>query len=198
LGRVISEGKPRLHPVDLIQSIDRAMILARRAYPNKEVDEKRDLPSDTKSTLTGINVLSDDLLDEVFLNLFSNAIKFTEGSKVAIDITVEEWPPKGVDRKERSSSVESKISNQIRAAIDRPSWRISVADHGPGIPDEQKLAIFDRYTSFWKGTGLGMSIVHALVVGRYDGEIVVRDNTQGLPDRGKGGGTTFVLSLLKA
>ena len=62
--------------------------------------------------------------------------------------------------------------------------KISIADRGRGIPDERKNAVFSRYLTSEKGTGLGMSIVYALVVERYGGTIQIKnrvpeDYTQG-------------------
>ncbi|MGI0091505.1 MAG: hypothetical protein ACREBS_07335 [Nitrososphaerales archaeon] len=41
LGRILSEGKPKLHSVDLIYSIDRSLLLVRKAYAAKEIKETR-------------------------------------------------------------------------------------------------------------------------------------------------------------
>ncbi len=168
LGRILSQGKPKLHPVDLIQSIDKSLLLVKKASPNKEIKESRkiiakgNIPAPPK-----ISVLADDLLDEVFVNLFSNAAKYTEGPRAQIEITIQEE--------------------------DKSQWEIRVADHGRGIFKDQKDSIFSRYTSKKKGSGLGMSIVHALVVGRYGGKVWVEDNNLNSKS-----GTVIVIVLRKA
>ena len=59
----------------------------------------------------GFFVLADGLLDEVFSNIYSNSVKYTEGKQVYIQTSVE-------DR-------------------DR-FWLVSITDNGRGIPDVQE------------------------------------------------------------
>lgn len=71
--------------------------------------------------------------------------------------------------------------------------RLLVVDHGPGIPPEARVKIFDR---FWRadesrqrakgGTGLGLSLVAAIVAAHH-GTVYVADTP--------GGGATFVVEL---
>jgi signal transduction histidine kinase len=64
---------------------------------------------------------------------------------------------------------------------------ISVVDEGPGIPDENLSRIFDPYfTTKPKGSGLGLSVVHA-VVERHGGSLAV--------DSRLGRGTVFTVTL---
>jgi signal transduction histidine kinase len=67
---------------------------------------------------------------------------------------------------------------------------VSVADHGPGIPAQDRAHIFDR---FWRGrarpghgSGLGLAIVNEIMKAHH-GTIHVGDNT--------GGGTIFTLKF---
>jgi signal transduction histidine kinase len=48
-----------------------------------------------------------------------------------------------------------------------------------GITDEIKSRIFSRYLEGARGSGLGMSIVHALVVERYNGRVLIGDRVKG-------------------
>ena len=59
---------------------------------------------------------------------------------------------------------------------------LSVGDKGPGIPDDEKMLIFDKFyrvgqehTRKAKGTGLGLFIVKE-VLQRHDADISVKDN----------------------
>jgi len=59
--------------------------------------------------------------------------------------------------------------------------RIRVDDEGPGVPEELREAIFNRFHSvrpesehFGRHTGLGLAIARAIVEG-HDGEIDVQD-----------------------
>ena len=90
-----------------------------------------------------------DQLIQVLTNLLSNAIKFS--------------PPRGV----------------VRLAVRRRgnTVRFSVQDRGPGIPDEFRARVFDKFTQAdsssnrrHTGTGLGLSICRALVE-RHGGTI---------------------------
>ena len=117
------------------------------------------LKDDGKKKLSQMNELAKD----IFLNLFSNAIKFDEHEKIVIDV-----------------EIEGQTIDKIQY------WRVSVADNGPGIDDSIKDKIFDRFTqgpSISIGTGLGLYIAKALVE-IYKGKIWVEDRVEG--DRSKG------------
>jgi two-component system nitrogen regulation sensor histidine kinase NtrY len=65
--------------------------------------------------------------------------------------------------------------------------RLEVSDDGCGIPDEDKARLFEPYYSTKKtGTGLGLTIVNAIVTD-HNGYIRIRDN--------KPKGTTFLIEL---
>jgi PAS domain S-box-containing protein len=95
-------------------------------------------------------VLADDLAGEIFTNLFGNSLKFG-GRDVRIEVGVNEQGDDDI--------------------------LVSVSDHGPGIPDELKEVIFNRFqTSTTKGSGkgLGLYIVKTLIE-RYGGKIWLED-----------------------
>ena len=108
-----------------------------------------------------------DRLMQVFTNLLSNAVKFSPvGQEVLVSV--------------------ARKSNGIR---------ISVRDHGGGIPENFKPHIFERFAQAEikehserrpKGTGLGLSIVHEIVT-RLGGEVSFED--------APGGGTVFHVEL---
>ncbi|MEE8401410.1 MAG: PAS domain S-box protein [Candidatus Hydrothermarchaeaceae archaeon] len=94
------------------------------------------------------------VLEDVFLNLISNAITFSpEGSKVIIVVSDEE-----------------------------KDWKVMVKDNGPGVPDKYKKNIFERFMRASKegvkGTGLGLAIVER-VVSLHDGRVWIEDNPEG-------------------
>ncbi|WP_241648050.1 PAS domain-containing sensor histidine kinase [Methanoculleus taiwanensis] len=109
----------------------------------------------------------DGLLPEVFSNLIGNAIKFG-GPDIAINIRTED-------------------ANGL--------VRVSVEDTGPGVPDDQKEAIFHRYEQEKRGVGegLGLYLVQILVE-RYGGKIWVEDRVPGHPEEG----AAFRFTLKKA
>jgi PAS domain S-box-containing protein len=106
-----------------------------------------------------------DRLAQVITNLLSNAIKFSpQGGEVI-------------------------IATELRAGL----MRISIRDHGSGIPVEFKPHVFEKFaqadataTRQKGGTGLGLSIVREIVV-RLGGEVGFAD--------ADGGGTVFNVDL---
>ncbi|MDN7024483.1 PAS domain-containing sensor histidine kinase [Methanoculleus sp. FWC-SCC1] len=105
-----------------------------------------------------VEVLADNLLPVIFTNLIGNAVKFG-GADVAVTITVEG----------RGAEV-----------------LVTVADTGPGVPDEVKGKLFHRFErgrASGRGEGLGLYIVRTLVE-RYGGTIRIEDRVAGKPEEG--------------
>jgi len=85
---------------------------------------------------------------------------------------------------------------ELGARIDANRVLLTVADHGPGLPDEALDRVFERFyrvdksrTSDPGGTGLGLSIVRHLVELHSGGRIRA--------DNRKEGGAVFTISLPK-
>lgn len=80
----------------------------------------------------------------------------------------------------------------LKAFASRNQLLIQVIDHGPGIPDDQKEQVFDRFFRSDKSRkdkqhfGLGLSIARELAI-LHEGGLTIRDT--------EGGGCTFVLNL---
>ena len=112
-------------------------------------------------TLEGCDhiVLANDMLGVVFDNLFSNSLKFG-GSGVSINVSARD--------------------------VGEGVLEISFADNGPGISDEMKLGVFDRFardTKIRSSYGLGLHIVKMLVEG-YGGRVWADDRIPGDPSSG--------------
>lgn len=80
---------------------------------------------------------------------------------------------------------------EILAGVAERQLRVSVRDHGPGIPKEQEEVIFEKFTrgsseSATPGVGLGLAICRAIVEA-HGGRIRVEPT--------QGGGATFTFSL---
>ncbi|HIE32367.1 MAG TPA: PAS domain S-box protein [Methanosarcinales archaeon] len=115
-------------------------------------------------------IMGNDLLFDVFANLLNNAVKFDAHDIVEIDV-------------------------DIGSSDDGGQWQIEVADHGHGISDEYKDAIFNRLERAGEssqGSGLGLTIVKN-VVESYGGTVWVEDRVRG--DRTSG--SKFVIILPK-
>lgn len=94
------------------------------------------------------------LVEQVFLNFLSNALKYGPyGGNITIDI---------VDAGD--------------------SWKVCFADEGEGIPEESKQAVFERFTRLKagaiKGSGLGLAIAQRIVE-LHGGKLGVIDNPKG-------------------
>ncbi|WP_456473933.1 ATP-binding protein [Candidatus Pyrohabitans sp.] len=94
------------------------------------------------------------IIEHVFLNLLTNAAKYaSNGGRVVIEVKEE-----------------------------GDSYLVAVKDFGPGIADEFKETIFERFTRKEKrgvmGTGLGLAIVKRIVE-LHSGKVWVEDNPEG-------------------
>jgi signal transduction histidine kinase len=152
LGKVISEDNPELHQENLIVVLQQSLDLVKKANPKKRIVEKWAV-----STKDQIFVKADDMLGEVFTNILGNAVRYTEANDVNINIEI----------------------NESKIARIGQFWNVSISDKGGGIPEEIKKRMFGRYVENARGSGLGLSIVHALVVERYKGMIEVKDRVPG-------------------
>jgi len=98
-------------------------------------------------------------LIQVVVNLLSNAIKFSpEGHAIHIDF--------------------------VQASLgERPAAGFSVRDHGPGVPPEDREAIFDKFIQSKRqdnpgGTGLGLAISRQIMQD-HEGTITVENHPDG-------------------
>lgn len=116
-------------------------------------------------------VETNELLRDVFLNLINNAIKHSDEEKpLTINVKVDPIQEKGVKY-----------------------YRCIVEDNGPGIPEEVKVKLFNRFQrgeTTTQGKGLGLYLVRTLVQG-YHGRVWVEDRVPG--DHKKG--SRFVVVL---
>jgi CheY-like chemotaxis protein len=148
-------------PVDLSKVIDAAFDSVRPAAEAKSIGFQTALPADRCLVLGDQN-----RLQQIFWNLFSNAVKFT---------------PKGGNVKVAVTGVDSRV-------------RVAVTDTGIGINPEFLPFIFDRFrqadgstTREHGGLGLGLAIVRHLV-DLHQGSVEVASE-------GKDLGATFTIVI---
>lgn len=152
LERLYTQKDIKLVSKNLPDAINNAYSTVERTlYDNNPQGKKIFLSMTHGSHPLDLNIMAEDLLDEIFINLFSNTIKYTDQSEVKIDVTIKDY-----------FIGEAKY------------WMITISDYGKGIPDSMKKELFERFYSKAKGAGLGLSIVRALVE-RYRGKIWVGD-----------------------
>lgn len=80
----------------------------------------------------------------------------------------------------------------VRAALDSGGVVAEIADHGPGIPPEEREAVFRRFYRLERsrtspGQGLGLSLVRA-IADLHDAQVELFDNGPGLRVRVRFGG----------
>ncbi len=119
-------------------------------------------------------VMADPLsLRRIFENLVDNAIDSLASQKGSVTVTSEVvshgvGPPSAVERQGRTGQPQDVRKPRN---FERPLLRITVADTGRGMDEEQQAKAFDDfYTTKENGTGLGLSIVRRLVMD-LDGSI---------------------------
>lgn len=115
-----------------------------------------------------VHVYSDELIEDLFINLLDNSVKHCLGEKVIIDMMIED-----ADR-------------QVK---------ICIMDNGVGVPDESKEIIFERFEKLGEGvpgSGLGLHLVKTLT-DKYGGSVWVQDRVKGDPAKG----SVFCVTLPK-
>lgn len=115
-------------------------------------------------------VLADDYINEIFRHVMENAVKYDQHEEKLIDVGIEPVRRDG-----------------------RDYWRIGIADHGMGVPEDKKKSIFERMSTTTKGAGVGLSIVSVLVR-KYGGRIWAEDRVEGDSTQG----SIFYVELPKA
>ncbi len=139
-----------LKPTPLAEVVARSMRLVSSQVP-AGVEIVRDVPEDLMVPMDA------QRMQEVFLNLFINALQAIKGP-------------------------EGRISVTARTDAERGQAVITVSDSGEGIAPEDVARIFDPFFTtkeVGKGTGLGLSIVFGIVE-QHQGEIAV----ESAPGRG--------------
>ncbi|WP_071932824.1 PAS domain-containing sensor histidine kinase [Halodesulfurarchaeum formicicum] len=103
-----------------------------------------------EGSIPEVSVLVDDLLESVFRNLLQNAVIHNDQELPEVTVTT---------------------------TAGKETVAVSIADNGPGVPDEQKAEIFEEGVQGLdsEGTGLGLYLVETLI-DRYGGSVQVEDN----------------------
>ncbi|MDQ1372609.1 MAG: hypothetical protein QG582_1527 [Candidatus Thermoplasmatota archaeon] len=110
-------------------------------------------------------IKANPLVDELFVNLLTNAVKYDPHEEVEVDVEVK------------------KVLEG-----DSPAWKVCISDNGYGVPDEKKTLLFQKYVRLKpdasvSGSGLGLSICRALT-DKFSGRIWVEDRVHGKSELG--------------
>jgi signal transduction histidine kinase len=149
-------------PVDVVAVVTRVLDLLGGEAERRSIRLEREL--DTVPLVAG----DDERLRQVLVNLGLNALEAVDdGGLVRVSCRLD-----------------------ASAARPEPEVEILVDDSGAGIPTESRDRIFEPFfTTKAKGSGLGLSIVHAIVT-QHGGRIHVEQSPEG--------GARFVLGLPRA
>ncbi|MHA2424491.1 MAG: sensor histidine kinase, partial [Candidatus Thorarchaeota archaeon] len=160
IGLADQTGREQLDDKDLVASILDAYSQVRSELPDKQIEFS------VNSSEGHCYVQANNLLMDLFYNLFKNALAYSNNEKI-IDVTINYEKHEGEDY-----------------------WKVKVMDHGRGIEEERKSLLFQRFMKGAEGLGLGLSVVLALVKS-FGGFIDVEDRIPG--DYTKG--TVFIVYL---
>jgi signal transduction histidine kinase len=151
--------------VDLGEVVSRVLDLLAGEAERRAIRLERELaPRPSSTPVAG----EEERLRQVLVNLTLNALEATpDGGRVRVRCLVEAPDPALGERS--------------------PSVAITIDDSGPGVPAALRDRIFEPFfTTKARGSGLGLSIVHAIVA-QHGGTISV--------DGAPGGGARFLLRL---
>ncbi len=145
-------------PVDLSQVLKKIVSGLENSFPGRSISVNMNLPE-------SCNVIANNLVEELFVNLLSNSVKYDPNQEIEIDIGCEKIVEDG-----------------------KSVWKMTISDRGNGIPDEKKPVLFQKYVRLKpdpkiSGTGLGLSICRALT-DKFAGRIWVEDRVPGKSELG--------------
>jgi signal transduction histidine kinase len=158
LAKIGGLSQKDLVPVDLAEILRKVVSGLENSFPGRTMSVTLNVPDSCM-------VVADPMVEELFVNLLSNSVKYDPHDEVEIDLDAEKVMEDG-----------------------RHQWRICISDRGHGVPDDMKPLMFQKYTRLKldgkvPGTGLGLSISRALV-DKFGGRIWVEDRVHGSSELG--------------
>ena len=173
------------------QTLTRQLItFAKGGAPVKKIGSIGDMVTETTNlTISKSNVKCDFLISHDLWPVEFDEGQMKHAVKNMIDNAVESMPDEGtIHVKAENITI---IAKKSLPFLEGKYVKISIRDHGVGIPEEHLLQIFDPYFStkemgVQKGMGLGLATTYSIIK-RHDGYITVESEV--------GVGTTFTLLL---
>ncbi|MFX1420508.1 MAG: PAS domain S-box protein [Promethearchaeota archaeon] len=160
----MEESEMRLAPTEVFENLKNAIHFIQTNFPKREIEIKIE-PNDML-----VYVLANELLLDVFENIFMNSIVYNKNEKVQIEVRISEI-------------------NENKDKIVKMEFK----DNGIGIEDNKKDKIFQEIyqkSKLSKGMGLGLSMV-AKLIDLCDGKMWVEDRIKG--DSSKG--SNFIIQI---
>ncbi len=117
------------------------------------------------------------LMNQVFLNLFNNAIEAIEQLSAQSDRVPESWQPEIYVSTHLLPAYGMEDQTEIPDRI-----QINILDNGIGMTDETRQKIFDPFFTtkpVGQGTGLGLSISYQIITEQHHGQIICDSNPAG-------------------
>ena len=156
-------------PLDAAR-VDLTAIVRDVAHDLEAMIESRRVRFETTGGEVDTAVIGDPRrLSQVVRNLLSNALKFApEGSRVSVEFAADELPA-------------GRRADDLGTV---PALRMTIVDDGPGIPEDEREAIFEKFyqSSATRtgagGTGLGLAICREIIAG-HRGTIQARNRPEG-------------------
>ncbi len=141
-----------------LSRIDIAPMIGRSIDEVKTLFAGRDFKISFRDPNGPIEIMAEPVVEEVFFNLLHNGVKFQQSDIATLWISLETLDEEVV---------------------------LDIADHGIGIPDDQKELLYSRHIkgSDYGYSGIGLSLVKELVT-RYGGRIEVMDRVSGESRKG--------------
>ncbi len=99
-------------------------------------------------------------LNQVFMNILANAIDALEDRNKG-------RAPEEIKENTNTIHIRTEITNNGKVAV-------IIADNGPGMPEKVRIKLFDPFFTtkpVGKGTGIGLSISHQIVVKKHGGSL---------------------------
>ncbi len=163
----LEEGTKPIKLIEVYELVQNSAKYVRTAFQERAID------IEIESFSNRIFVQANELLQEVFDNILTNAVRYNDNSLIKILVNVSR------ERKD-----------------DQKYLKFELIDNGIGIEDERKRIIFKRghrESKGQKGMGLGLSLVKKILEG-FNGEIWVENRVK--DDYTKG--SNFILLIPEA
>jgi signal transduction histidine kinase len=145
----------------MLEVVDLTQVLKDAVDLQVEQIQERGLKLNFSTVPEPITVYADpDKLKQVFLNVLSNAVKFTEAGSITISMRLESKKSKNAD------DVNGNVSESATSQSGEINWVVvTVKDTGIGIDPEQQQRLFQAFvmadgstTRKFGGNGLGLAI----------------------------------------